>query len=165
MKIIIKSCLIASLLMSSSCAYLFNSKTVDVGISSNPAGADIFIDGKNYGKTPMTLNIEPKNYSVVLTKEGYGSTKLNLEAWQAIRDKKGDGGRCLADALGTMLVLPLFSFWSVYCREFKQPNYSVNIPYAGVGNYSMEGRGNGAIPPQGNAVDDYYQQDMMKYRR
>ena len=89
-----------------SCAMSFNEKNVDVTINSNPQGADIIIEGTNYGKTPKTINIEPKNYTVSLVKEGYGSAQIQLESWVAIRNKKGEGKRCLADAVGTMLVVP-----------------------------------------------------------
>lgn len=113
------------------CAYLFNSKTVEVAIESSPAGADIIIEGRSYGRTPAVIKIEPKNYIATITKEGYGSAQLKLESWQAIRKDKSEGGRCLADALGTVLILPVFSYWSSYCRDFKEPRYFVSIPYQG----------------------------------
>jgi len=128
-----KIILLLTLQTLASCAYLFNNKTVDLSIDSNPQGADIVIDGKSYGRTPLTISIEPKNYIATLTKEGYGSAQLQLESWQAIRRKDGEGGRCIADAIGTMLILPMLSYWSVYCRDFKEPQYFVNIPYLGGG--------------------------------
>lgn len=155
--------LFSLLAANSSCAYLFNEKNVDVSINSSPAGADIFIEGRNYGKTPALLNLEPKSYSVVLSKEGYGSTQLKLESWQAIREKDGEGGRCLADAFGTMLVLPALSYWSVYCREFKQKEYFVNIPRnsanSGTRGNSMMGLGQNPS----DMINYYYNQDMMRY--
>jgi len=86
MKIFKKIVLICLLNLAFSCAYK-NSKTVDVTIDSNPRGADIFIEGKYYGKTPKLINIEPKNYLVSLNKEGYGSAQLQLESWQTLRSK------------------------------------------------------------------------------
>jgi len=141
------------LILLNSCAFLFNDKNVEVSINSNPQGADIIIEGRSYGRTPAVISIEPKNYVATLTKEGYGSAQLNLQSWQAIRTKSGDGGRCVADALGAMLVVPAFSFLSVYCRDFKQPAYSAEIPYQGVvGGNKYDGQngynGNGA--PQMN---------------
>lgn len=116
----------------SSCAMMYNEKNVDVTINSNPSGADIIIEGMNYGKTPKTINIEPKNYLVTLSKEGYGTGQIQLESWVTVRNKKGDGGRCLADALGTMLLVPYYSFyWSGKCKDFKQSEYMINIPYTG----------------------------------
>lgn len=155
MKLIIKNIfLIGALCLLSSCAYVFNSKTVDVAINSNPSGADVMIDGKNYGRTPITINLEPKDYTVILTKEGYGSAQLKLESWQSIRRKSGEGGRCVADAIGSMLVVPMLSLWSVYCRDFKEPEYSVNIPYLGAAKASHSQQ----QPPQtGGQYQNYYQ--------
>ena len=52
---------------SSSCAMMMNEKTDQVSINSNPPGADIFIEGRSYGKTPATITIEAKNQTVFLT--------------------------------------------------------------------------------------------------
>jgi len=150
--------LIAFLCLISSCAFLLNDKTVDVAINSNPAGADIVIDGRSYGRTPATLILEPKSYTVVVTKEGYGSAQIKLEAWQAIRRKNGEGGRCVADALGTMLIVPAFSFLSVYCRDFKESEYLVNIPYLGAA--SSQGGASQTLQnqqPQSQYQNYYYQ--------
>lgn len=123
----------------SSCAYLMNSKEVEVAIESSPPGADIIIEGRNYGKTPKRIKIIPQNHTAILTKEGYGSASIELETWQAVREDKAEGGRCLADALGSMFIVPAFSYWSVYCRDFKEKKYSVTIPYTGgpQGSYSQ----------------------------
>jgi hypothetical protein len=147
-----KFTLLALLAFSSSCAMLFNDKEVDVSIASTPPGADIFIEGKNYGKTPATIKIEPKNYTVVVTKEGYGSTQLNLEYWVTARN-----GKCIADMLGTMLVIPYYSFyWSGKCNDFKQKEYFVTIPKsANAAGGSMMGVGQN---PR-DMIQYYYQQD------
>lgn len=108
-----------------------NKKTVEVTIDSNPQGADIYVEGKSYGRTPAVISLEPKTTTVSLVKAGYGSGQMQLESWQAIRTSPGEGGRCLADAIGTMFILPALSYWSIYCRDFKQPRYSINIPYQG----------------------------------
>lgn len=136
-----KLSLVASLLFSTSCAFLLNKKEVDLSLSSNPPGADIIIEGRNYGKTPKIIHIIPKNYDVELRIAGYGSSKLKLQTWQAIRSDKAEGGRCLADALGTMLVLPIFSYYSVYCRDFKVKDHLITIP-------QNESRNIRAIPNQ-----------------
>ncbi len=129
----LKIFLIISLFQSSSCAYFFNDKEVELSISSNPPGADIFIEGQNYGKTPKMLRIEPKNYNVVLELAGYGSTNLQLKTWQTIRNRDRDGERCILDSMGFMFILPLLSMWSVYCRDFKEKNHFINIPQNNTG--------------------------------
>ena len=167
MKLITRSILLSLLAFASSCAYMGNSKTVDVSIASNPQGADVFIEGKNYGKTPLTINIEPKGYVVTITKEGHGSAILNLEAWQAIREgdkNKGDGGRCIADIIGTVLFLPYLSYQSVYCRDFKQKEYFVNIPYIGAEGGRVDARGMPQPQEAAGMVNYYYNQDMNKFK-
>ncbi len=123
------SCLIALLLTlgTSSCSYIWNSKEVNVTIGSEPSGADIFIEGRNYGKTPAVIRIEPKNYNATLVLEGYGSANFQMAAWQDLRSKKADATRCILDSL---LIFPVFS---VYCREFKQTTYFIDIARSDVG--------------------------------
>ena len=157
MKLFQKLFLITLLGTASSCAMLFNEKTVDVSINSNPAGATIFIEGKSYGKTPATLKLEPKKYSVLLSKEGYGSAQLQLDYWVNIRN-----GKCLADVLGTMLVVPYYSYyWSGKCNDFKQKDYFVTIPRTGqVSGMSSNSMINLGQNPT-DMVNYYYNQDMM----
>lgn len=124
MKIILKFTLLLSLAYASSCAMISGDKNDHVSISSTPSGADIFIRGINYGRTPATINIEAKNSTVVLTKEGYGSTKIELEAWSTMKSKA-----CIADALTMIFPWSLYSaMWSGNCNEFKQKEHFVTIP-------------------------------------
>ncbi len=155
--------LISLLVLVSSCAF-FNSKTVDLAINSNPPGADVFIEGRNYGRTPTVINVEPRKYAVTLTKEGYGSAVFNTEVWGTIRtDVNGnttpDGNRCLLD---TVSVLFFFNVFTDKCADFKQKEYFINIPRLGPAasqydNSSMLGIGNNP----GNMVNYYYGQDVM----
>jgi hypothetical protein len=138
--------LILMLHLLASCAYLFNEKTVEVAIDSSPQGADIFIAGRHYGRTPAVIKLEPSDQLVQLNKDGYGTSQIQLESWQAVRQDKSDGGRCILDALGTVFVLPALSYWSVYCRDFKQPRYTSIIPYSGPPAGAV-------VPPTG--VDPY----------
>ena len=164
MKTVRNLSLLSLLGLLASCAF-FNSKTVDLAVNSNPPGADIFIEGRNYGRTPAVINVEPKKYLVTLTKEGYGSAVFNTEVWGTIRtDVNGnttsDGTRCLLDSIS---VLFFFNVFTQNCADFKQKEYFINIPRlgaaAGQGDASsMLGIGNNP----GNVVDYYYgQQDML----
>lgn len=154
MKLARSLALVAILSFASSCALMFNDKQAEVTINSTPPGADIFIEGKNYGKTPATLKLEAKNQTAVISKEGYGSAQLQLETWYTVKN-----GKCLADSMGTMLIIPIFSFTSGKCSEFKEKEYMVNIPNTGGigmgrGN-SMVGSGN---KPQ-EMINYYYNQN------
>lgn len=65
----------------------------------------------------------------------------------------------MADAMGTMLIVPIFSFTSGKCSEFKEKEYFVNIPNSGgIGmgrSSSMIGSGNN---PR-DIVNYYYNQN------
>ncbi len=155
-----KLLIIIKLILLQSCAYMLNKKEVNLVLDSYPQGADIIIEGKNYGKTPKVITIEPKNYNVLFKLPNYGSANLKLETWQAIREKKGDGGRCLADALGTMLILPMFSYWSVYCRDFKKNKYLINIPQ----NDASRSVANGYLPYNFSQNSSYYSHESYNQR-
>lgn len=161
MKLFRQLALLSLLTAASSCAF-FNSKTVDVSFGSNPAGANIFIEGRNYGQTPATINIEPKEYNVTLVKEGYGSANLKTEIWYGtVRtdvngNRTGDGTRCILDML---TVLFSFNSWnSTRCGDFKQKQYFVTIPHfgnTGASNGSMIGVGQRPA----DMINYYYNQD------
>lgn len=58
-----------------------------ITVAGSPAGAAIFVDGKNTGKvTPAQLMLDPATHNVMLRKAGYleSSTDLKLAAGQAI---------------------------------------------------------------------------------
>ncbi|MBU6140127.1 MAG: PEGA domain-containing protein [Proteobacteria bacterium] len=147
--------LLASLILTSSCAAMFNDNKAEVSINSNPPGADIFIEGRSHGRTPATLQIEAKNQTAVLNKEGYGSAQVQLETWYTAKN-----GKCLADAMFSMFIIPAYSFYSGKCSEFKEKEYFVNIP-----NNGSTRANNGFNPvaatgnnPQ-NMIDYYYNQN------
>ncbi len=52
-------------------------KIANWSVATNPDGADIFIDNKLVGVTPLTLNIEYGNHNVIFRKQGYYDTKID----------------------------------------------------------------------------------------
>ncbi|MAZ80409.1 MAG: hypothetical protein CMP18_01305 [Rickettsiales bacterium] len=128
--------LIASLINLSSCAFLMNKKEVDLSISSNPSGANIIINNRNYGTTPKIIKITPKNYNINLQLPNYGSSNFQAQTWQSVR-KGSEGFRCIMDALGSVLILPYFSFMSSYCKDFKQKDFLITIPQNNAKNANL----------------------------
>lgn len=64
--------LVAFSFLSSGCAALFKSSLEPVSFSSEPVGADIYIDGVKMGTTPFELALKPdKTYTIEFRKEGY----------------------------------------------------------------------------------------------
>ena len=52
-----------------------------VSITSDPGGADIFVDSSGMGKTPRILQLKPGSHSIQIVKEGYSdwATKIDTE--------------------------------------------------------------------------------------
>lgn len=48
-------------------------------VNSNPAGADVIINGQKRGKTPLDLNLEPGNYEVLIQKKKFREERRKLE--------------------------------------------------------------------------------------
>lgn len=157
----LRTALILALIpFTASCAF-FNNKTVDVAISSTPSGADVFIEGKNYGRTPLTLNLEPKPYNAVLVKQGYGSSNLNMEIWWgAIRtdvngERTVDGTRCFLDMMTVVFSFNMYN--SSRCGDFKEKHYNVVIPRNGTFSHGST-MTTGQKPA--DMIPYYYNQDM-----
>ena len=77
--------LAATALLFASCATLFSGSNDTVRISSNPAGAEVFIDGAPYGKTPLTLKLQKDNYyHVAISHEGYETAYVSITSREGI---------------------------------------------------------------------------------
>ena len=88
-----KTKLIASSLvifLMSSCASIIHGPTQIVDFSSQPAGATITIDGKEYGKTPKAIELKRKGrergdkpdkqmYEVKVSLDGYHPYELKIK--------------------------------------------------------------------------------------
>jgi len=82
--------------LSISCASIFKGSSADIRVNSNPAGANIFINGIDRGVTPQTLSLKRNSdYLLTFKKEGYED--LNFEIF-----KKFD--------IGTAVVGNIFSW-------------------------------------------------------
>lgn len=139
------------IVFSSSCAMISGNKNDTISISSQPAGANIIIEGVNYGKTPATITIEAKNSKVSLIKEGYGFAELEIEAWSTMKN-----GGCSIDAITSILPWSIYSSqWSGYCNEFKQKQYFVIIPTSRVNN--MNNDSSSSSPNSSKQMMNYYQ--------
>ena len=61
------------------CGALFNGGPANVAMNSNPAGAEIWIDGTNRGITPTTLQLaKGKNHTVTFRKPGFADTSIEI---------------------------------------------------------------------------------------
>ena len=129
MKNIINSLLIAVLFIINACSFA-NKSTITVPINSSPPGADVYVEGKNFGQTPAFVELTPdRNYKATISKEGYESVEIDMEAWYSLRGGSGaDGKRCMMD-VGSF-ILPYFIvllFSPEKCGSFKQSDYFVDL--------------------------------------
>src|SRR5208282_85572 len=59
-------------LLLSGCATVFKGPTRSVDLSSEPAGANVFVDGNDMGDTPITLNLVSNRFhTITVKKSGY----------------------------------------------------------------------------------------------
>ena len=64
-----------------------------VSFSSDPNGADIYIDGKFVGQTPATISVQPGSHVVVVKATGRKNWQRNLEV---LRDSQVALRLCLS---------------------------------------------------------------------
>jgi hypothetical protein len=80
MKRLMSIILIAFLfLLTSSCATIFKGNASKIDFSSNPQGAQIYVNGNYMGDTPIRLKLESKRtYNIEFRKEGYKTRTFNI---------------------------------------------------------------------------------------
>lgn len=74
-----KIALVAAAMSLSACGALFNGGPQNVMVSSNPAGAEVWVDGTNRGITPATLQLsKDQNHTVTLRRAGYQEQTVTI---------------------------------------------------------------------------------------
>ena len=90
---LIFSCILAF----SSCATLFGKKTHALSVSSQPDGAEVYVNGFRMGVTPVELNLKAdKSYTIQYRKKGYQSVT------KVVNTKVG-AGWIILDVLGGLI--------------------------------------------------------------
>ena len=70
---------ILTLLLTTGCATLFNDGMKTVAMSSNPAGAEVWIDGTRRGTTPVSFDLNNhQGHTVVFRQEGHQEVTCQL---------------------------------------------------------------------------------------
>lgn len=81
----------------SGCATLFGAKTHPLSISSQPDGADVYVNGSRMGATPLELSLKAdKSYTIEFRKEGFATVS------QIVNTKVG-AGWVILDILGGLV--------------------------------------------------------------
>lgn len=64
--------MVAVVLAGTGCATLFNNKTPEIDVASNPEGAEVYVDGHYVGTTPVEVELSVREEHVIeFRKEGY----------------------------------------------------------------------------------------------
>ena len=80
MKRIVLGILILGLFLSMGCASVLKGTSQDVTFDSSPQGAEVYVDGGNMGKTPLTLTLKKNAYdNIMVKKEGFETQNIPLE--------------------------------------------------------------------------------------
>lgn len=79
--------------------FRLSGRTAQLRIVSEPDGADVSVNNAYAGKTPLTLEIAPGRYRVVVTKENY-------ESWAQTIELKGDSDITLEAVLKPLAMPP-----------------------------------------------------------
>ena len=92
--------LISFVFMFSGCAAVFTSGKGKLDVTSNPDGAEVFINGISYGKTPVRVKLKTNSeYEITYKKEGYRPVT------KRITNKVGAGWIVLDVILGLVPVI------------------------------------------------------------
>lgn len=116
-----KIALVAAAMSLSACGALFNGGPANVAVNSNPAGAEVWVDGANRGITPMTLSLSKnQNHIITLRRPGYQDAT-------AMVNRKLSTGYLILDILGGLLpVIVDAATGSWYVLDTN--NVNVNLP-------------------------------------
>lgn len=96
MKQFLTTAMILSLLITTSCAALFNGSRGKVQVNSSPAGAEIYVDGKYMGVTPKKIKLDNEVGHTLVLKSGTQQATYTLES-------KLGAGWVVLDVLGGLI--------------------------------------------------------------
>jgi hypothetical protein len=72
-------CVVLVCLYLSNCALIFKGTKSEISANSDPARAQVLVNGINMGETPITLKLESKKtYTFEFRKEGYKSKTIQI---------------------------------------------------------------------------------------
>jgi hypothetical protein len=161
MKNTLKLILTAALLVINACSFA-NKSTVGVAINSNPSGANVVVDGQNFGRTPAFIELNPgKNHQANISKNGYAPATIDMETWYSVRGGSGgDGGRCIADSAGILPYFIVLLFAPEKCASFKKSEYFVDLQMTKAPNRQINDR---ELNIQDNTQTQYRNSNYQNY--
>jgi len=118
---IVKNALLASLLLASACATVVNGRTEPLGLSSNPAGAEVSIDnGEMKVITPTSVELKrDENHTFVFHKDGYQDTSATVTS--------GTSGWVWGNLLAGGIIGGVVDFATGAAYKFSDDTLTVNM--------------------------------------
>ena len=102
------------------CATLFKGTNSHLGMHSNPTGAEVYINGKYVGKTPLSLKLSSKtSYAIEFKMEGYKSITRNVT-------NKVGAGWVILDVLGGLVPIIIDAVTGAW-YDLSEKNVDVNL--------------------------------------
>lgn len=109
-------------LILTSCATILSGTSQSITIDSNPKGAQVYIDGVKYGKTPTTISIKKPGLN-----EKYAELRLEgYESRTIILSKSLDGTTFLNILIGGIIGLGV-DMASGAINKYDRSNYNVDL--------------------------------------
>jgi hypothetical protein len=132
---------LSAALVVSGCATIVHGTTQPVPFSSNPEGAEVFIDGSARGVTPTTVELprSSSSYNVVYKKAGYEDTSENLHS-------SISGYYFLNIVLGGIVGLVLDAMDGAWF-DYDDPN-TVNLPFTEAARTDPATIGSAKVSPE-----------------
>ena len=113
---------LVAVLFVTGCATLFNRSSKTIPLSSNPAGAEVWINGSLRGITPLSLDLDNhKSHTVVFRREGYRDVICQL-------DSKVGAGWVILDILWGGLIAVVIDASTGQWRSLRQGSCNVMLP-------------------------------------
>lgn len=114
MKKVLLTGLIATVLLTSSCAIMFQGSKKDVAVKSMTPGASIYVNGNLEGTDAVSLRLSRKtNHTVMVKKEGFETKTVDIR-------KHTQVGWVLFDIFVNILALPVDAItgaWNTFDKD------------------------------------------------
>lgn len=112
-----------SFLLMLGCATLFNSGSQNVTMSSDPTGAEVYVDGNRRGQTPLTLELD-NNSSHTVTFEMEGHKEVSCELGTSV-----GAGWVVLDVLGGLVPVIIDAATGKW-KSLESSNCNATLPEA-----------------------------------
>jgi len=113
--------LVSGMVLLTSCATLFASKSKGIPLVSEPQGAEVYLDGNRVGITPMNVSIDNgKSQVVTFKKAGYKDVTCQLTA-------KTGAGWVILDILGGLVPIIIDAATGDW-KQVKESSCTLTLP-------------------------------------